>query len=117
MSEKPLPYLNPDLFKVPETMDEQMARARDAGTNAVNEIMERLCDEFVDQKHRMEVVQDIVLFTMFLGSIKTVEVSEAPMERRQLLSALHFLLKRGEREVPAQILAFAKEVLNEGPPA
>ena len=109
-----LPYINAALFARPELTEDlanQISHARDAVSQAFADIINAAADQFDDLAVQQWFVQDATLFCVFLGSILTVERSGGEVEKRQLLSALNHLAKRIEREIPEQILMFARGVV------
>lgn len=108
-----LPYLNWDAFQRPDDdaeLEAKLQGMRDAYSNALNDILEKVCDMCGEPTLAQFVSQDFALFAMFLVSSKMVELAQVPFERRELLSAFNYLLKRAEREVPEQILRLAQAV-------
>lgn len=111
-----LPYINWNDYKKPEdeetlsVLELQLENCRSAYTQGLNAMMEAIADEFYDEDMAQYPVQDMAMFGVFLGSIKMVELAGQPMERRQLLSAFNFLMKRCEREIVEMLLAFLKSI-------
>lgn len=108
-----LPYLNWDSFKRPEDdaeLEAKLEGMRDAYSHALHDILEKVCDMAGEESVAQFVAQDFAMFAVFLVSSKMVELAGVPYERRELLSAFNYLLKRQEREVPEQIIRLAETV-------
>ncbi len=71
--------------------------------------------EFDRDTHKQWIAQDIALMVMYLCTIRIGEQT-GDMDRRQLLSAFHHLLKRAQAEIPERILMFCTEVLRQPQP-
>lgn len=112
-----LPYINPALFAEPtleEQQRERLAEVRQIVSGAWRDLLERVLEEFPEPAIQQWIVQDVTLFAMFFGSLRTVEAAGGDMEKRQILSAFNHLTKRAEREVPEMILNFSREILQQG---
>lgn len=82
--------------------------ARAAYSNAINDILERVVEEFDDPAMKQVVTQDLAMFTVYLASVKMVAVANEPLWRKRLLSAFQHLEKRIEREVPEMLIELAR---------
>lgn len=113
MTKPTLPYINPDLFAEPSMQEQEtvnIAIAREAMGAAFDAMLEASLEQFQSVELKQFLVQDVVLFCLFIGSIKMIESAGVVMEKRQILSAFNHLLKRAEREIPEQILNFANSL-------
>ena len=107
------PYINTKPFEAEADNPETQAKieaARAAYSNAINGILDRVCEEFDNPTVKQIVAQDFALFTMFLVSSKMVEIASEPAWRKRLLSALQHLSKRVDREVPEMLIQLAREL-------
>jgi len=110
-------YIDYSKFEKPEgdtTLDARLHSAREAYSNAANDILERVALEFQGETPgdaaAQYVVQDFAMFVIFLAAAKMVELAEEPPHRKRFLSAFKYLIKRAEREVPEQIIALARSI-------
>ena len=107
------PYINTKPFEHSADDPETQAKlelARAAYTNAINDILERICDEFDAPEVKQLVAQDFALFTVYLVSLKMVLIAEEPAWRKRLLSAHQHLSKRIDREVPEMLIELARSL-------
>jgi len=116
---KGMPALNFAAFNVEtdEHIEAKLEGMREAYTGAINDIIDHTVmacgDDGVLQQH---VAQDFALFTVFLVSLKMVEISGLQVDRAQLLSSFNYIWKRQERNVPEQIIKLAKLLEAPGTP-
>lgn len=92
-------FRQPDDPELEATLNSQ----REAYALAIEGMMDKSAEAFSDPSLGQFPVQDMALFAVFLATVKMVELSGQPLERRNILSALRFLLKRAEKEIPTQI--------------
>jgi hypothetical protein len=110
---KPGTYIDYTAYQKPEgdaELDARLEAAREAYSNAVNDIIDKVATEFEDGPGAQFVVQDFAMFAVFLASVKMVELAGANPWRKNFLSAMKYLIKRTEREVPEMMIALARSI-------
>lgn len=105
-------YIDFTSFEKPDDaeLDARLLKAREAYSKALNEILDRVADEFDDPMVAQFVVQDFGMFAVFLVSTKMVELAGEPPWRKRFLSAFQYLVKRIEREVPENLILLARSI-------
>jgi len=94
----------------------QLEGMREAYNEAVVAIIDKLAEGCGDDGLlRQHVVQDLAMFAGFYASFKMVEAAGLEVDKRNMLSAFNYLLKRQERNTTEQIIAFVKAVSQERP--
>lgn len=94
----------------------QLEGMREAYNEAVVAIIDKLAEGCGDDGLlRQHVVQDLAMFAGFYASFKMVEAAGLEVDKRNMLSAFNYLLKRQERNTTEQIIDFVKVVSKENP--
>lgn len=96
----------PEPLNGAERFDEARARVRDAYTNAINDIMDRVLEEFVMVDDRVEVLRDAAKFTAFILIVKMMEQRMMGLTWPLALRDWRELEKEMHREIPSMLLDF-----------
>lgn len=106
-------YIDYSKFEKPEgdaELDLRLHNAREAYSNAINDILDKVASEFEGTPTAQFAVQDLAMFAVFLASVKMVELAGEPPWRKRFLSAWQYLMKRIERETPEKFIELARAI-------
>jgi hypothetical protein len=107
----PLPIV--DAQDAPMTIDEQRAYARGAYTNALNEMIDRVTQEFLLPADQVSVLYDIAQFATFLCAAKIVTARMQEPTPSNLMAAYWPMQKALKDEVPFMLRSLATELSGE----
>lgn len=96
-----------------ETMEEKLTRVRQAYMHALNDITDRMLEEFMLKADGDACCNDVAQFTVFLMSVKMASfgLPEGTVPTRvQVMQAFRHITRDIEKEVPEQLLAWARDV-------
>lgn len=92
------------------TLDDMKGNARAAYTNAFNDIIERVIDEFILPADRIQMLYDIAQFTTFLCASKIPVIKGEEPSRERMMAAYWPFQKALKDEVPGMLRELADEI-------
>ncbi len=91
--------------------DLQRDQARAVYSNALNDITDRVLQDFILPADQRSIALDIAQFTVFLMAIKISSYGNKVPDKRELMQAYRHLMRDIEREVPELLLTFVNQAM------